>query len=179
MTQLHRCTHLNTSASVNVVAVIGWRSHWLDQTPVQFYGSLTAALYRLINTLNRLFTTSVIAVGMADPAVGWVPLAGLLEAASNELEVGQMLHTSVFSLFEAMSAVEIGNPKMDAGKQGPQGTPSPAAVPMAALAALHSSCGSLVTVKAEHVLQHVTTLLKFHLPSLHTSCTIKSGTTNQ
>jgi hypothetical protein len=58
---------------------------------------------------------------MADPTVDWVPVAGLLEAASNELEVGQMLHTSVFSLFEAMSAVEIGNPKMDAGKQGPQG----------------------------------------------------------
>lgn len=58
---------------------------------------------------------------MADPTVDWVPVAGLLEAASNELEVGQMLHTSVFSLFEAMSAVEIGNPKMDAGKQGQQG----------------------------------------------------------
>lgn len=46
----------------------------------------------------------------------WVPVAGLLQAASDELEVGQLLHTSVFSLFEAMSAVEIGNPKMDAGE---------------------------------------------------------------
>lgn len=52
----------------------------------------------------------------ADPGVDWVPVAGLLEAASSQLEVGQLLHTSVFSLFEAMSAVEIGNPKMDAGK---------------------------------------------------------------
>jgi hypothetical protein len=52
----------------------------------------------------------------ADPGVEWVPVAGLLDAASSQLEVGLLLHTSVFSLFEAMSAVEIGNPKMDAGR---------------------------------------------------------------
>lgn len=52
---------------------------------------------------------------MSDPTAEWVPIAGLLEAASSQLDVGQQLHTSVFSLFEAMSAVEIGNPKMDAG----------------------------------------------------------------
>lgn len=51
-----------------------------------------------------------------DSGVDWVPVGGLLEAASNELQVGQLLHTSVFSLFEAMSAVEIGNAKMDAGE---------------------------------------------------------------
>lgn len=53
---------------------------------------------------------------MTDPTVDWVPMAGLLAATSSELQVGQLVHTSVFSLFEAMSAVEIGNPKMDAGK---------------------------------------------------------------
>lgn len=59
----------------------------------------------------------------SDPASAssWVPVAGLLEAASSELEVGQLLHTSVFNLFEAMSAVEIGNPKMDAGGMDWQG----------------------------------------------------------
>jgi hypothetical protein len=45
----------------------------------------------------------------------WMPVDGALAAAASELEVGQLLHASVFSLFEAMSAVEIGNPKMDAG----------------------------------------------------------------
>lgn len=53
---------------------------------------------------------------MTDPTVDWAPMTGLLAAASRELEVGQLVHTSVFSLFEAMSAVEIGNPKMDAGE---------------------------------------------------------------
>lgn len=53
---------------------------------------------------------------MADPNIDWVPVSALLDAASQELDVGQLLHTSVFSLFEAMSAVEIGNPKMDAGR---------------------------------------------------------------
>jgi hypothetical protein len=50
-----------------------------------------------------------------DPNVDWVSVSALLDAASSELNVGQLLHTSVFSLFESMSAVEIGNPKMDAG----------------------------------------------------------------
>eukprot|EP00879_Flechtneria_rotunda_P027761 GHRR01029752.1.p1 GENE.GHRR01029752.1~~GHRR01029752.1.p1 ORF type:complete len:153 (+),score=34.41 GHRR01029752.1:416-874(+) len=59
-----------------------------------------------------------------DPAVDYVPVLGLLERASNELEVGQLIHTSVFSLFEAMSAVEIGNPRMDAGAR-PKGDATP------------------------------------------------------
>lgn len=54
----------------------------------------------------------------AGAATEWVPIGRLLDAASAELRVGQMVHTSVFSLFEAMSAVEIGNPKMDAGMSG-------------------------------------------------------------
>lgn len=54
---------------------------------------------------------------MADPNIDWVPVSSLLDAAAKELGVGQLLHTSVFSLYEAMSAVEVGNPKMDAGEQ--------------------------------------------------------------
>jgi hypothetical protein len=61
-----------------------------------------------------------------DPNVDWVSVSALLDAASSELNVGQLLHTSVFSLFEAMSAVEIGNPKMDAG--GASATAAAAAV---------------------------------------------------
>ncbi|KAF8061133.1 NAA35 [Scenedesmus sp. PABB004] len=56
----------------------------------------------------------------------WEPVGGLLAAACDELEVGQMVHTSVFSLFEAMSAVEIGNPKMDIGAR-PKGDARPLA----------------------------------------------------
>lgn len=77
-----------------------------------------------------------------DPTVDWVPLDGLLSAASQELEVGQLLHTSVFNLFEAMSAVEIGNPKMDAGRKVDRapwqggGVPAAVATALAATAAV-------------------------------------------
>eukprot|EP00877_Chromochloris_zofingiensis_P013766 jgi/Chrzof1/8643/Cz03g18200.t1 len=54
---------------------------------------------------------------MSDPTVEWLHVQPLLEAACSQMDVGQMVHTSTFSLFEAMSAVEVGNPKMDAGAQ--------------------------------------------------------------
>lgn len=41
----------------------------------------------------------------------------LLSRACNALETGQLICSEAFSLFEAMSAVEIGNPKMDAAAQ--------------------------------------------------------------
>ena len=50
-----------------------------------------------------------------DPNIGWVSLGPLLSAAAEQLDVGQMVQSSAFNLFEAMSAVEVGNPKMDAG----------------------------------------------------------------
>lgn len=40
-------------------------------------------------------------------------ISGLLEAASQALDPNDMIHTEAFSMFEAMSAVEVGNPKMD------------------------------------------------------------------
>lgn len=48
----------------------------------------------------------------------YVNITGLLAKASEALPVGQMVQTETFSLFEAMSAVEIGNPKMDATASG-------------------------------------------------------------
>ena len=35
--------------------------------------------------------------------------------ASKELELGELLHDNMFGLFEAMSAIEMMDPKMDAG----------------------------------------------------------------
>jgi len=40
----------------------------------------------------------------------------LLKAASEQLEVGEMLHTEDFSLAEVMSAAEIGDARLDAGR---------------------------------------------------------------
>ena len=40
---------------------------------------------------------------------------GILEAASEQLAVGEMLKSPAFNLFNVMSAVEIGDPRLDAG----------------------------------------------------------------
>jgi hypothetical protein len=85
-----------------------------------------------------------------DPNVDWVSVSALLDAASSELKVGQLLHTSVFSLFEAMSAVEIGNPKMDAG-----GRASAAAAFAAASLELCISAVCLNKVSSCTVMKHV------------------------
>lgn len=51
----------------------------------------------------------------ADPNLDLVDIGPLLAAASAQLAPGEMVQGAGFSLFEAMSAVEVGNPKMDAG----------------------------------------------------------------
>lgn len=45
----------------------------------------------------------------------WFDVQSTLQAAASQLRPGEMLQAEHFNLFEAMSAVEIGDPKMDAG----------------------------------------------------------------
>ena len=45
----------------------------------------------------------------------WFDVQATLQAAAGQLQPGEMLQAEHFNLFEAMSAVEIGDPKMDAG----------------------------------------------------------------
>jgi N-alpha-acetyltransferase 35, NatC auxiliary subunit len=45
----------------------------------------------------------------------WVDISGLLEAACQEMSPDELIHGEHFSLYEAMSAIEIGCIKMDAG----------------------------------------------------------------
>ena len=59
--------------------------------------------------------TAAAAADEADPNIDFVGIRPLLAAACEQLDVGEMVQSSTFNLFEAMSAVEIGNPKMDAG----------------------------------------------------------------
>jgi hypothetical protein len=58
-----------------------------------------------------------------DPEIDFVGLKPLLDAACQQLDVGEMVSSSTFSLFDAMSAVEVGNPKMDAGARPKARTP--------------------------------------------------------
>lgn len=54
---------------------------------------------------------------MQDPNIAYIDIGPLLQAARDALPEtsGTVIHGEAFSLFEAMSAVEIGNPKMDTG----------------------------------------------------------------
>ncbi|PNH08064.1 N-alpha-acetyltransferase, 35 NatC auxiliary subunit [Tetrabaena socialis] len=67
----------------------------------------------------------------------WLDVGPLLRAAQADMKVGQLITGEAFSLFEAMSALEAGNPKMDAAASPAADRPSleallddPAAVPV-------------------------------------------------
>ena len=47
-----------------------------------------------------------------------VPADAALDAAARTLPVGGLLHGPTFSLHDAMLAVEVGDPKLDAGARG-------------------------------------------------------------
>lgn len=51
----------------------------------------------------------------AGPVKGWENVSGLLETAASEMVVGEMIHGPGFSLHDAMSAIELMEPKMDVG----------------------------------------------------------------
>jgi hypothetical protein len=53
--------------------------------------------------------------GGAVATEGWLDVTATLDAVAGELAVGQMVHAPNFSLLSAMSALEIMDPKMDAG----------------------------------------------------------------
>ena len=48
----------------------------------------------------------------------WFDVSGILEACSQQLDSGEMIHTDGFSLYEAMGAVEVMDPRTDAGCGG-------------------------------------------------------------
>ncbi|KAG2496391.1 hypothetical protein HYH03_005618 [Edaphochlamys debaryana] len=54
----------------------------------------------------------------------YVDIGPLLQAARVEMKVGQLISGEAFSLFEAMSALEAGNPKMDAAASPAAARPS-------------------------------------------------------
>lgn len=45
----------------------------------------------------------------------WIDITTEFQTAAKELELGELLHDDTFGLFEAMSAIEMMDPKMDAG----------------------------------------------------------------
>ena len=51
----------------------------------------------------------------------WEDLEPLLRSCASAMRSGELMHQKSFGLFEAMSAVEIMDPKMDAGCGGSRG----------------------------------------------------------
>ena len=73
----------------------------------------------------------------------WYDAQPVLHEITEQLQHGQMLQSEHFSLFEAMSAVEIGDPKMDAGLDTAT-APAPDALIDQGLAPLELSGSQLV-----------------------------------
>ncbi|XP_014213220.1 N-alpha-acetyltransferase 35, NatC auxiliary subunit [Copidosoma floridanum] len=55
----------------------------------------------------------------------WVDITGEFFEAITELELGELLHDELFGLFDAMSAIEMMDPKMDAGMLCNRGSNKP------------------------------------------------------
>ena len=78
-----------------------------------------------------------------DAADFWYDAQSVLHEITEQLQHGQMLQSEHFSLFEAMSAVEIGDPKMDAGLDTAT-APTPDALVDQGLAPLELSGSQLI-----------------------------------
>ena len=78
-----------------------------------------------------------------DAADCWYDAQSVLHEITEQLQHGQMLQSEHFSLFEAMSAVEIGDPKMDAGLDTAT-APTPDALIEQGLAPLELSGAQLI-----------------------------------
>lgn len=78
-----------------------------------------------------------------DAADCWYDAQSVLHEITEQLQHGQMLQSEHFSLFEAMSAVEIGDPKMDAGLDTAT-APTPDALVDQGLAPLELSGSQLI-----------------------------------
>lgn len=63
---------------------------------------------------SALAANSPAAAGMHQDAAGQ-DVRQVLDAASAQLDVGELLTTESFSLGAVLNAVEIGNPRLDAG----------------------------------------------------------------
>ena len=53
--------------------------------------------------------------GISSTNYNWKEVTGVFRHSAGELVLGELLHDANFGLFEAMSAIEMMDPKMDAG----------------------------------------------------------------
>lgn len=60
-------------------------------------------------------TKALSKLGANEPQYNWEDITDDFTAAASELKLGELVHDNIFGLFEAMSAIEMMDPKMDAG----------------------------------------------------------------
>lgn len=60
-------------------------------------------------------TKALSKLGANEPQYNWEDISEDFTAAASELKLGELVHDNIFGLFEAMSAIEMMDPKMDAG----------------------------------------------------------------
>ena len=54
-------------------------------------------------------------IPQSTPTYNWMVVTDSFKSACDELSLGELMHDDLFGLFEAMSAIEMMDPKMDAG----------------------------------------------------------------
>lgn len=60
-------------------------------------------------------TKTLSKLGANEPQYNWEDITDNFTEAASELKLGELVHDNIFGLFEAMSAIEMMDPKMDAG----------------------------------------------------------------
>mmetsp|Transcript_22723 Transcript_22723/g.37581 ORF Transcript_22723/g.37581 Transcript_22723/m.37581 type:complete len:725 (+) Transcript_22723:133-2307(+) len=86
-------------------------------------------------------------IGVADE--DWRDVLPLIDAAAEQMTLGDLLHGEVFTLYDSMSALEMMDPQMDAGMKSPAAagppTPPPNQIPLPDLVAILDEvlCGEI------------------------------------
>lgn len=73
--------------------------------------ALTSEVVSGVESISK----SLSKLGANEPQYHWKDITDDFTAASDELKLGELVHDNIFGLFEAMSAIEMMDPKMDAG----------------------------------------------------------------
>ncbi|KAF2364703.1 NatC N(alpha)-terminal acetyltransferase Mak10 subunit [Trinorchestia longiramus] len=73
-------------------------------------------------SLSNVPSTSSSLALQPEYGCNWTDITAEFFDASKELDLGELLHDELFGLFEAMSAIEMMDPKMDAGMMCNRGT---------------------------------------------------------
>jgi len=85
-----------------------------DPDDVENSDELSALTSEVVSGVESI-TKTLSKLGANEPQYNWEDITNDFTAAASELKLGELVHDNIFGLFEAMSAIEMMDPKMDAG----------------------------------------------------------------